>query len=283
MKPPPWKYTTTGCAAPEPFGRYTRMGNSVRVRQNRCLVPGRCTRMRTAHHEPGDRQSDQAPAPFARALDLLGCRVQRIAAFEVTDDLPHRTNPERRPRRRTLPIVLHPDPPAGVGQCLTATMPHASAGRIGGVNDLPPAAGVARRAADPASTVRANRRWWDGDADAYHAEHGTFLGDADFVWCPESLREEDAHLLGDVGGKRVLEIGCGAAMCARWLVAQNVDVVASDLSAGMLRHARDADARTGASVPLVQADAQFLPFAAQSFDIVFTAFGAVPFVADSRG
>ena len=34
-------------------------------------------------------------------------------------------------------------------------------------------------------------------------------------------------------------------------------------------------------MPLVQADAQHLPFADASFDIVFTAFGAVPFVADS--
>src|SRR5438034_4005552 len=42
------------------------------------------------------------------------------------------------------------------------------------------AVGVGRRAADPASTVRANRHWWDTDADAYHAEHGDFLGVDDF-------------------------------------------------------------------------------------------------------
>ena len=44
--------------------------------------------------------------------------------------------------------------------------------------------------------------------DAYHAEHGAFLGVADFVWCPEGLREADARLLGDVTGRRVLEVGC---------------------------------------------------------------------------
>ena len=131
------------------------------------------------------------------------------------------------------------------------------------------------------STVRANRRWWDGEADAYHAEHGAFLGDADFVWCPEKLREADAHLLGDVRGQRVLEVGCGAAMCSRWLAQQGARPVALDLSAGMLRHARGAARRTGVDVPLVQADAQHLPFRDGSFDIAFTAFGAVPFVADS--
>jgi SAM-dependent methyltransferase len=153
---------------------------------------------------------------------------------------------------------------------------------MGTMSEQPQAVGVARRNEDAAATVRANRGWWDRDADDYHAEHGSFLGDADFVWCPERLREEDVHLLGDdLAGRRVLEIGCGAAMCSRWLAAQGVDVIASDLSAGMLRHARAGAQRTGIAVPLVQADAQQLPFASASFDIVFTAFGAVPFVEDS--
>jgi SAM-dependent methyltransferase len=142
-------------------------------------------------------------------------------------------------------------------------------------------AGVTRRDEPAAPTVRANRGWWDGDADAYQAEHGAFLGDADFVWCPERLREADAHLLGAVAGRRILEVGCGAAMCSRWLVGAGARPVAFDLSAGMLRHARAGADRTGIDVPLVQADAQYLPFRDGAFDLAFTAFGAVAFVADS--
>lgn len=148
-------------------------------------------------------------------------------------------------------------------------------------SDFLDAVGVARRQVDGVATVRANRSWWDRDADDYHHTHGAFLGDADFVWCPESLREQDAHLLGDVRGKQVLEVGCGAAMCSRWLVGQGADPVAFDLSAGMLRHAQLASERSGIEVPLVQADAQYLPFRSGSFNVVFTAFGAVPFVEDS--
>src|SRR5580765_1908817 len=81
--------------------------------------------------------------------------------------------------------------------------------------EAPRPVGVARRAAAAAATLSANRRWWDAEADAYHAEHGAFRGDADFVWCPERLREADVHLLGEVRGTDVLEIGCGAAMCSR--------------------------------------------------------------------
>jgi SAM-dependent methyltransferase len=137
------------------------------------------------------------------------------------------------------------------------------------------------RAADHATSRAANRRWWDADAESYHREHGEFLGDADFVWCPENLREGDVRLLGEVAGRRVLEVGCGSAPCARYLRARGAQVVAFALSAGMLAHGRAAAARSGIEVPLVQADACELPFASGAFDIAFSAFGAVPFVADS--
>lgn len=140
---------------------------------------------------------------------------------------------------------------------------------------------VARLHVSPADNLRAARQWWDAEADDYQAEHGAFLGDVDLLWCPEGLREADARLLGDVAGARVLEVGCGAAAAARWLVTQGADVVALDLSAGMLRHAVAAGEATGVRPVLLQADAQYLPLRDSSFDIAFTAFGAVPFVDDS--
>ncbi|MEN3304492.1 MAG: hypothetical protein V7603_694 [Micromonosporaceae bacterium] len=144
-----------------------------------------------------------------------------------------------------------------------------------------PGPGVGRREVTDRESRRANRGWWDADADAYQAEHGEFLGDVDFVWCPEGLREADAHLLGEVAGAAVLEVGAGAAAAARWLRTQGADVVALDLSAGMLRHAATAADKTGVRVPLVQGDGSALPFGSASFDIACTAFGAIPFVADS--
>jgi SAM-dependent methyltransferase len=138
-----------------------------------------------------------------------------------------------------------------------------------------------RRAVTDAESRSASRRWWDSDADEYQAEHGSFLGDVDFVWCPEGLREADARLLGDVRGRRVLELGCGAAAGARWLAGQGAEATGLDLSAGMLQHAAAAARRSGVRVPLVQADALALPFRDATFDVVCTAFGAIPFVADS--
>jgi SAM-dependent methyltransferase len=142
-------------------------------------------------------------------------------------------------------------------------------------------AGVARRGVSSAETRRANRNWWDGDAEEYLAEHGEFLGAVDFCWCPEGLREGEARLLGEVAGRRVLEVGCGAAQCARWLAAAGAYAVGLDLSAGMLAGATRLSAATGHAVPLVQADAERLPFADASFDLACSAHGAVPFCADT--
>ncbi|MGH4020623.1 MAG: class I SAM-dependent methyltransferase [Pseudonocardiaceae bacterium] len=140
---------------------------------------------------------------------------------------------------------------------------------------------AARRAVSAGDSAAANRRWWDADADDYHHEHGDFLGVTDFVWCPEGLREDEAGLLGDVRGLRVLEMGCGSAPCSRWLAGHGAHAVGLDFSAGMLRHARTAGASSGIAVPLVQAGAEQLPFTGGSFDLACSAFGAVPFVADS--
>ncbi|WP_093184663.1 class I SAM-dependent methyltransferase [Sanguibacter gelidistatuariae] len=131
---------------------------------------------------------------------------------------------------------------------------------------------------------RASRAWWDENARDYLDEHGAFLGASDFCWCPEGLREADAHLLGPVEslrGAMILEIGSGAAQCGRWLTAQGARVVSTDVSAGMLLESRRMDTTEGTHVPVLQVDARHLPFAADTFDVVFTAYGAIPFVPDA--
>jgi SAM-dependent methyltransferase len=144
----------------------------------------------------------------------------------------------------------------------------------------PAPSGVARRPAGSTESVRANRRWWDAAAPAYLAEHGDDLGDVDFLWCPEGLREAEAHLLGEVAGRRVLEVGCGSAPCSRWLRREGADVVALDLSGGMLARAAELNRATGIDVPLLQADVGALPLASASVDVACSAFGGLPFVAD---
>jgi len=161
---------------------------------------------------------------------------------------------------------------------------------VSGTPQLTPAASpdedadAVRRHIGAGESSRANRGWWDRNADEYQREHGGFLGDARFVWCPEGLDEAEAQLLCPteaLSGRRVLEVGAGAAQCSRWLAAQGARPVAVDLSYRQLQHALRIG-ETGDGFPLVEADAAALPFAEGSFDLACSAFGALPFVADSE-
>lgn len=151
-----------------------------------------------------------------------------------------------------------------------------------------PTAGYGSAGAE--ESVAANRRWWDDETADYLAEHGDFLGSQRFVWGPEGLTEDEAGLLGPVAGlvgRHVLEVGCGAAQCGAWVAARGARVVGVDLSGAMLRAAErvlglsEGDDGIGAGdLRVVQADARRLPFADAAFDVAFSSYGAVPFVAD---
>lgn len=142
-------------------------------------------------------------------------------------------------------------------------------------------------AIDEEASVRANRTYWDGSAADYLAEHGSFLGASEFVWCPEGVHESDVGLLGDVVRKQILEVGCGAGQCSRWLAEQGALATGVDLSSGMLEQAsrlqREHPLDPSAVPPtFLQADARALPFPSGSFDTAFSSYGALPFVKDAE-
>lgn len=129
----------------------------------------------------------------------------------------------------------------------------------------------------PGASSEANRRWWDGDAASYVAEHGPFLGGptGEFVWGPEGVTETELGLLGPVAGRDILDMGCGGAQTTRWLRGRGARVVGLDLSMGMLTSV------PGSRTPLIQADCARLPLRDNSFDVVCSAFGGIPFSEDT--
>jgi len=85
-------------------------------------------------------------------------------------------------------------------------------------------------------------------------------------------------LLPDVSGRRVLDAGCGPGVLMDWLLAQGADAVGVDVSANMLRLARQ---RLGDAAVLYEADLeQPMPFLADSsFDVIFSS-GTLDYVRD---
>src|SRR5690625_725222 len=117
---------------------------------------------------------------------------------------------------------------------------------------------------DSQAAAKANRDWRSAEADSYLAEHGEFLGDADFCWCPEGLRESEAGLLGPVDerrSQRVLGVGAGAAQWSRWVRQRGGDVGAAGGAPGMSGAAAELGRRAGIHVPALVADARRLPCA----------------------
>ncbi len=79
-----------------------------------------------------------------------------------------------------------------------------------------------------------------------------------------------------VEGERVLEVGCGPGHLLVAMARRGLRPVGLDRSPAMARRARR---RVGATVPLVQGQAQALPFRRGSFDVVVTTFPA-PFILE---
>ena len=78
------------------------------------------------------------------------------------------------------------------------------------------------------------------------------------------------ELVAPAPGKHALDIATGGGHVALGMARQGADVVASDLTPLMLRAARKFITEQGLSAAYMNADAQNLPFADESFDIVTT-------------
>jgi SAM-dependent methyltransferase len=132
------------------------------------------------------------------------------------------------------------------------------------------------------SHTRKNRRHWDEESDIYQARHGATLRRKALAWGVWRIPESKLKVLGEVRGQDALELGCGAAQWSVGLARLGARPVGIDLSERQLEHARRARARAKVSFPLVQASAEDLPFAPESFDLVFCDHGAITFTEPER-
>jgi SAM-dependent methyltransferase len=123
--------------------------------------------------------------------------------------------------------------------------------------------------------ARRNRELWDRQSDEYQERHGDFIGRPEPRWGVWQLPEAELNVLGDVAGKDVLELGCGAAQWSILLAQRGASVVGLDNSARQLEHAREAMAAAGLDFPLVHASGEDVPLPDASFDVVFCDHGAV--------
>ena len=112
--------------------------------------------------------------------------------------------------------------------------------------------------------------WWDKTSEAYQEACEIPV---DIHYGPSSPNEDDLKLLGDLAGKRVLELGCGGGQCSVAFALRGAEVTGLDFADSQLAFARELAARNGVEVDFRRQDIKDLsPFADDSLDIVFSAF-----------
>ena len=128
-----------------------------------------------------------------------------------------------------------------------------------------------------------NRASWNADADAYQARSGPQLAaGGGMAWGVWQIPEAELGVLGEVAGRDILELGCGAAQWSIALARAGARPVGLDLSERQLVHAVRLAAEAGVDLPLVHASAEAVPLADRSFDIVFCDHGAMSFADPYR-
>lgn len=121
--------------------------------------------------------------------------------------------------------------------------------------------------------ARVNRAYWDRVADEYQGRNDDFITRDELHWGMWQVPDSELGILGDVAGKDVFELGCGAAQCGIVLARAGARVVGLDNSERQLAHARRAVAEAGVELELVHGSAERLPLPDARFDVVFADHG----------
>jgi SAM-dependent methyltransferase len=119
---------------------------------------------------------------------------------------------------------------------------------------------------------------WDRFADDYQRQ--AQIGTESAHYGPDIATEAELRLLGDLRGRRVLELGCGAAQCSIAFARAGATAIGIDSSGAQLEHGRRLMEAAEVKVELRQGDMADLAFLqADSIDVAFSSY-AFQYVED---
>ncbi len=122
--------------------------------------------------------------------------------------------------------------------------------------------------------VLTNRARWDADAANWvEAGHANWAR-TEPCWGIWHVSESRLHVLPEVTGLDVVELGCGTGYLSSWLTRRGARVVGIDNSREQLVTARRFQREFGVDFPVIHANAELVPFAPSSFDFAISEYGA---------
>ncbi len=123
--------------------------------------------------------------------------------------------------------------------------------------------------------VLRNRAVWNGWADEYADPGHRAWSQDEPSWGIWGIPESDVGMLPeDATGLETIELGCGTGYVSAWLARRGARVVGIDNSPAQLRTAQRLQTEFGLAFPILQADAEHVPFADASFDLAISEYGA---------
>jgi len=123
--------------------------------------------------------------------------------------------------------------------------------------------------------VLRNRSAWDQWAPQFAAAGLRNWAAAEPAWGIWRIPEAQARVLPPgLRGQDSIELGCGTGYVSSWLARRGARAVGLDNSAAQLATARGLQDRHGLRFPLIHASAEQAPFAAASFDLAISEYGA---------
>ena len=123
-----------------------------------------------------------------------------------------------------------------------------------------------------------NTTAWDEFAERYQRQAQITTATAHYG--PDIPTEAELRLLGDLKGRRVLELGCGAAQSSIAFARSGATAIGVDVSAAQLEHGRRLAEQAEVRVELRQGDMADLAFLrADSIDLAFSSY-AFQYVED---
>lgn len=131
--------------------------------------------------------------------------------------------------------------------------------------------------------VRTNLRSWESQSRSYDRRFASELGGRNaLAWGFWRIPESRLRVLGDVRGRTVLELGCGAARWSTALARLGARAIGLDFSSEQLVRARSLQRRARVRPDLLRANAERIPLADASVDVVFCDWGAMTFCDPRR-
>jgi SAM-dependent methyltransferase len=112
-----------------------------------------------------------------------------------------------------------------------------------------------------------NRAIWDDRYSAWFGGRAAQQWAAEPHWGIWATPESDLHVLPELSGKEVIDLGCGTAYIGAWVMRAGGRAVGIDNSAEQLATAEALQREFGLVFPLLHGNAEKVPLPDNSFDV----------------